>query len=740
MGGLPLYLGTGKLANQAHGSVTVVYGDTVVLVTACVSAQPRPGIDFLPLTIDLEERHYAAGKIPGSFFKREGRPGVDAILTGRMIDRPLRPLFPKGLRNDVQIIATVLSTDREHEPSIPATIGASAALSISEIPFDGPIGGSRVGYIDGEFVLNPTYTQLLKSDLDLVVVGNKDAVVMVEAGVNELPDDLVLEAVKFGQEANLIVIDLQEEMVSACGKTKMKLPATAATNPALEKAVLDLVGERLRSTSKVVRREERESAIEDLEKEAASILADKFPGEAVGDVVRAQVKKIVRTNILDTGTRPDGRDLEEFRHIECEVGLLPRTHGSGLFTRGQTQVLSVTTLSSAGDAQKIDNISQHTRKRFMHHYNFPPYSVGETGRIGSPGRREIGHGALAEKSLIPVIPSEEDFPYAIRLVSEALSSNGSTSMASVCGSSLALMDAGVPISRPVAGVAMGLITDENGRYSVLTDIAGIEDFMGDMDFKVAGTSKGMTGWQMDLKIKGLSFEIMEKALKQAVAGRMHVLDLMNKTIQQARPDLSEYAPRMTKVTIDKEKIGLVIGPGGKTIRSIVETTGATIDVEDDGTVIIGSSNSEAAKRAVDMIRGLTKEVEVGEQYTGKVVRIMNFGAFVEILPGKDGLVHISELADYRVESVEDEVKVGDEVAVLVTEIDSMGRINLSRRAVLEGGSGLGPEGGRSNSGGRNSGSGEGYRSGNRDRGPQDRRPPRGDRPQSRFSGNRDRRR
>ena len=591
-----------------------------------------------------------------------------------------------------------------------------------------------MGYIDGAFVLNPTYTQLLKSDLDLVVVGNKDAVVMVEAGVNELPDDLVLEAVKFGQEANLIVIDLQEEMVSACGKTKMKLSATAAPNPALEKAVLDLVGERLRSTSKVVRREERESAIEDLEKEAASILADKFPGEAVGDVVRAQVKKIVRTNILDTGTRPDGRDLEEFRHIECEVGLLPRTHGSGLFTRGQTQVLSVTTLSSAGDAQKIDNISQHTRKRFMHHYNFPPYSVGETGRIGSPGRREIGHGALAEKSLIPVIPSEEEFPYAIRLVSEALSSNGSTSMASVCGSSLALMDAGVPISRPVAGVAMGLITDENGRYSVLTDIAGIEDFMGDMDFKVAGTSKGMTGWQMDLKIKGLSFEIMEKALKQAVAGRMHVLDLMNKTIQQARPDLSEYAPRMTKVTIDKEKIGLVIGPGGKTIRSIVETTGATIDVEDDGTVIIGSSNSESAKRAADMIRGLTREVEVGEQYTGKVVRIMNFGAFVEILPGKDGLVHISELADYRVESVEDEVKVGDEVAVLVTEIDSMGRINLSRRAVLEGGSGLGPEGGRSNSGDRNSGSGGGYRSGNRDRGPQDRRPPRGDRPQSRFSG------
>ena len=740
MGGLPLYLGTGKLANQAHGSVTVVYGDTVVLVTACISAQPRPGIDFLPLTIDLEERHYAAGKIPGSFFKREGRPGVDAILTGRMIDRPLRPLFPKGLRNDVQIIATVLSTDREHEPSIPATIGASAALSISEIPFDGPIGGSRVGYIDGEFVLNPTYTQLLKSDLDLVVVGNKDAVVMVEAGVNELPDDLVLEAVKFGQEANLIVIDLQEEMVSACGKTKMKLAATVTPIPALEKAVLDLVGERLSSTSKVVRREERESAIEDLEREAASILADKFPGEAVGDVVRAQVKKIVRTNILDTGTRPDGRALEEFRQIECEVGLLPRTHGSGLFTRGQTQVLSVTTLSSAGDAQRIDNISQHTRKRFMHHYNFPPYSVGETGRIGSPGRREIGHGALAEKSLIPVIPSEDDFPYAIRLVSEALSSNGSTSMASVCGSSLALMDAGVPISRPVAGVAMGLITDENGRYSVLTDIAGIEDFMGDMDFKVAGTSKGMTGWQMDLKIKGLSFEIMEKALKQAVAGRMHVLDLMNKTIQQARPDLSKYAPRMTKVTIDKEKIGLVIGPGGKTIRSIVETTGATIDVEDDGTVIIGSSNSESAKRAADMIRGLTREVEVGEQYTGKVVRIMNFGAFVEILPGKDGLVHISELADYRVESVEDEVKVGDEVLVLVTEIDSMGRINLSRRAMLEGGSGLGPEGGRPNSGDGNSGSGGGNRSGNRDRGPQDRRPPRGDRPQSRFSGNRDRRR
>ncbi len=747
LGGTPLTVGTGKLATQAHGSVTVVYGDTVVLVTACVSAQPRPGIDFFPLTIDLEERHYAAGKIPGSFFKREGRPGMEAILTGRLIDRPLRPLFPKGFRNDVQIIATVLSTDREHEPSIPAIIGASAALSISEIPFGGPVGGSRVGYIDGEFVLNPTYTQLQKSDLDLVVVGTRDAVVMVEAGANQLPEDLALEAVKFGQEANQIVIDLQDEMVSACGKKKIKLPASAVTNPDLEKAVLDLVGERLRTTSKVVRREDRESAIEALEKEAASALAERFPGEAVGDAVRAQVKKIVRTNILDTGVRPDGRGLEEVRQIECEVGLLPRTHGSGLFTRGQTQVLTVTTLSSTGDAQKIDNISQTTRKRFMHHYNFPPYSVGETGRIGSPGRREIGHGALAERSISPVIPDEDEFPYAIRLVSEALSSNGSTSMASVCGSSLSLMDAGVPIANPVAGVAMGLITDDEGRYSVLTDIAGIEDFMGDMDFKVAGTKEGMTGWQMDLKIKGLSFEIMEKALKQAVAGRTHILDLMGRTIQKARPELSEFAPRMTTVKIDKEKIGIVIGPGGKTIRSIVEETGATVDVEDDGTVIIGSSDPVASRRAEEMIRGLTKEVEVGETYTGKVVRIMNFGAFVEILPGKDGLVHISELADYRVESVEDEVKIGDEVSVMVTEIDSLGRINLSRRAVLEGGSGLGTgEDGAESGGGYSRPSGGygrsdgGYRGGNRDRRPQDRRPPRGDRPQGRFSGSRGRRR
>ena len=745
LGGTPITLGTGKLAAQAHGAVTVVYGDTVVLVTACVSAQPRPGIDFFPLTIDLEERHYAAGKIPGSFFKREGRPGHEAILTGRLIDRPLRPLFPKGFRNDVQVIATVLSTDREHEPAIPAIIGASSALTISEIPFDGPVGGSRVGYIDGEFVLNPTYTQLQKSDLDLVVVGTRDAVVMVEAGANQLPESLVLEAVKFGQEANQIVIGLQDEMKAAVGKPKMKLPDSAGASPELEKAVMDMVGDRLKASSKVVRREDREAEIEIAEREAAAALADRFPGAPVGDVVRAQVKKIVRANILDTGVRPDGRGLEELRNIECEVGILPRTHGTGLFSRGQTQVLTVTTLSSSGDAQKIDNISQTTRKRFMHHYNFPPYSVGETGRIGSPGRREIGHGALAERSILPVIPSEEDFPYAIRLVSEALSSNGSTSMASVCGSSLSLMDAGVPISHPVAGVAMGLVTDDQGRYSVLTDIAGIEDFMGDMDFKVAGTSEGMTGWQMDLKIKGLSFEIMEKALKQAVEGRMKILDLMGATIRDARPELSEYAPRMTTVKIDKEKIGIVIGPGGKTIRSIVEATGATVDVEDDGTVIIGSSDREAARKAEEMIRGLTKEVEVGERYTGKVVRIMNFGAFVEILPGKDGLVHISELADYRVESVEDEVQIGDEVSVMVTEIDSLGRINLSRRALLEGGAGAEDGDGRAPSrpsGGYGRPDRGGYRGGGRDGRPQDRRGPRGDRPGGggRFSGSRGRRR
>ncbi|MEE9247602.1 MAG: polyribonucleotide nucleotidyltransferase [Dehalococcoidia bacterium] len=742
IGGKTLTIGTGKLATQAHGSVTVVYGDTVVLVTACVSSQPRPGIDFFPLTIEFEERHYAAGKIPGSFFRREGRPGHDAVLTCRLIDRPLRPLFPKGLQNDVQVIATVLSTDQENEPAVPALVGASAALCISEIPFGGPVGATRVGYIDGELVLNPTYTQLCQSTLDVVVVGTKDAVVMVEAGAKEVPEKLVLEAVKFGQEANRELVALQEEMVQALGKPKMKLPEDLASDPELEMAVEDIVGNRLREMLQEVRKEDREAALGQLERDAADRLGDRYPGEAVASAVKAKVKEMVRANILDRGIRPDGRGLNDLREISCEVGILPRTHGSGMFTRGQTQVLSVTTLASSGAAQKIDNIGQVTKKRFMHHYNFPPYSVGETGRVGSPGRREIGHGALAEKAISPVIPSEDDFPYAIRLVSEALSSNGSTSMASVCGSSLSLMDAGVPISAPVAGVAMGLITGDDGRYAVLTDIAGLEDFMGDMDFKVAGTAKGMTAWQMDLKIKGLSFEIMEEALEQAFQARMKILDIMSQTINQARPDLSPYAPRVTKLVIDKEKIGLVIGPGGKTIRSIIEETGTTIDIEDDGTVLIGSTDRDAAKKAEEIILGLTKEVEVGAMYTGKVVRIMSFGAFVEILPGKDGMVHISELADHRVESIEDEVKVGDEIKVMVTEIDSLGRINLSRRAVTESVSGVGTDGGEHRSpSGDSRPPRTGFQPQRREGRPPDRRPFRGDRDRGpRNSGPRERRR
>ncbi|MFQ5873359.1 MAG: polyribonucleotide nucleotidyltransferase, partial [Dehalococcoidia bacterium] len=516
IGGRTLTIETGKLAAQAHGSVTVTYGETVVLVTACVSPQPRPGVDFFPLTVDFEERLYAAGKIPGSFFRREGRPSQDAILTDRLIDRPLRPLFPKNFHNDVQIIITVLSTDQENEPDVPAITGASAALGISEIPFGGPVAGCRVGYIDGKLVLNPTYTELSRSSLELVVVGTREAVVMVEAGAKELPEEIALEAVKFGQEANQEVLDLQEEMIRECGKPKMVVPEGPAAEGELEKIVASHLEGRLDQALQQTRRDDREVALKELQKEVAEKLGEQYPLEAVGTAIQARVKRAVRDDILDRGIRPDGRGLTDLREISCEVGVLPRTHGSGMFTRGQTQVVTITTLGSTGEEQKIDTISPEESKRFLHHYNFPPFSVGETRRIGSPGRREIGHGALAERALVPVIPDDDEFPYTIRLVSEVLSSNGSTSMASVCGSSLSLMDAGVPVKTAVAGVAIGLVTDDNGRYAVLTDIAGLEDAMGDMDFKVAGTAKGMTAWQMDLKLKGISLEIINEAMAQAV--------------------------------------------------------------------------------------------------------------------------------------------------------------------------------------------------------------------------------
>lgn len=680
--GRTLRIETGRLAEQANGAVTVHYGETVVLVTACTSAEPREGIDFLPLTIDYEERLYAAGKIPGSFFRREGRPSQEAVLTSRLTDRPLRPLFPKDFRHDIQVVMTVLSADQENDPDILAIIGASAALGISDIPFSGPVAASRVGYIDGEYVLDPTFTQLTQSKLDLVIAGTRDGAVMVEAEAKELTEDIVLQGIKFGQEANQEVIQLQERLIQAFGRPKRELKAkelSAELQTDVAATIRDKLGQGLGWKD----RAEREEVLNQLEREIAAKWGSTYSSQEISSALELGLKERMRALILEEGTRPDGRGLTDIRPISCEVGAFPRTHGSGLFTRGQTQVLTIATLGSPGQEQQIDGIGQEESKRFMHHYNFPPFSTGEVKRMGSPGRREIGHGALAERALAPVLPDEVDFPYTIRLVSEVLSSNGSTSMASVCGSTLSLMDAGVPIKTPVAGVAMGLVTGENNKFAVLTDIDGLEDALGDMDFKVAGTAEGITALQMDIKIKSVSYEIMEQCLNQARDARLFILDRMKETISASRPEISKYAPRLTKITIDPEKIRHVIGPGGRTIRSIMSETKVTIDVDNDGTVLIGSPSEEATQQAITIIEELTRDVEVGGTYTGRVTRVTNFGAFVEILPGKEGLVHISELADYRAPSVADVVKVGDEVMVMVTEIDRMGRINLSRRAVLE---------------------------------------------------------
>ncbi len=681
VGERPLVIETGRLASQADGAVTVQYGDTLVLVSACVSSEPRQGTDFLPLTVDYEERHYAAGKIPGSFIRRESRPSQAAILADRLTDRSLRPLFPKSFRNDIQVVITVLSADQENDPDVLAIVGASAALSLSAIPFEGPVGAVRVGCLDGELVLNPTFTQLVDSSLDLVVASTSDSLVMVEAGAKEVPDSLILEAIKFGQQANQGIIRLQQQLSEAGGKPKMDFTPTEVS-PEVEEAVSAIIGGRL---SEVIYKPkgEREEAITAIKEELSQELAQKFPPQEVTSALESLLRREVRSQILERGARVGGRGLSEVRPITCEVGFLPRTHGSALFNRGGTQVLTTTTLGSMRKEQLIDTISPEESKRFLHHYNFPPYSVGEVKRIIGPGRREIGHGALVERALAPVLPNEEDFPYTIRLVSEALSSNGSTSMASVCASILSLMDAGIPISSPVAGVAMGVIA-ENDKYVLLTDIEGLEDAYGNMDFKVAGTAEGITALQMDIKLKGIPYEVIEKAIKEAHDARRFILDKMSQTISSSRPELSKYAPRMYKITIDPDKIGTVIGPGGKMIRSIVEETKATVDVENDGTVIIGSTSEEGAQKAIKIIEDLTKDVEVGAVYTGRVTRVISIGAFVEILPGKEGMVHISELADYRVPSVEDVVKVGDEIMVVVTEIDRMGRINLSRRAVLQG--------------------------------------------------------
>ena len=678
-----LALKTGELAAQAGSAVTVSYGDTVVLVTVCMAKEPREGATFFPLTVDYEERLYAAGKIPGGFFRREGRPGQQAVLSSRLTDRLLRPLFPKGLRQEIQIIITVLSADQENSPEVLAAVGASTALTLSEIPFEGPVGIVRVGYIDSEFVLNPTYSQLQESLVDLVVASTKEAVVMIEAGAREAPEGLVLEAIKVGHQANQQIIAFQERLQASCGKAKVEFTIDKP-DPELESAVsAALAGKFSQFIGKGMI--ERDELLSDWKSELIGKLGERYPADQISAVFEARLKAELRASILEKGLRPDGRQLTDIRPIKCEVGLLPRTHGSGLFSRGLTQVLNIVTLGSAGDEQTLDGLTLEESKRFMHHYNFPPFSTGEVKRAGTPSRREVGHGALVEKALIPVIPSEGDFPYTIRLVSEVLSSNGSTSMASVCAATLSLMDAGIPIKAPVAGVAMGLVTGEGGRFAILNDLEGMEDAYGDMDFKVAGTANGITALQMDIKTKGLRHEILEKALGQAREARLFILGRMLETITSSRPELSKYAPRMVKISIDPSKIGAVIGPGGRMIRSIVEKSKATIDVQNDGTVLIGSTDPAAAQKAIAMIEELTKEVEVGGIYTGKVTRILPFGAVVEILPGKDGLVHISELADYRVPSVEDVVKVGDEITVMVKDIDRQGgKISLSRRAVFQG--------------------------------------------------------
>ena len=675
-----LTLEVGELATLASGAVTVRYGDTVLLATAVVSDKPREGMDFFPLTIDFEERLYAIGKIPGSFFRREGRPSTDAILSCRLTDRPIRPLFPKGFRNDVQVIITVLSADRENIPDVLGTVGASAALSISGAPFAGPISSVRVGYIDGDFIINPTYDKLQESELDLIVAGTRDAVMMVEAGALQVPEDIVLRAIEFGQDANQGILDMQDELIASVGKpqiefekagipTQVKDAVKAATEGHLDALLIEV-------------RSERQGGLDARKQELLERYGDEFGDEDIGKAFDEVVKEAVRESILERGVRPDGRKPTEIRELSAKVGILPRTHGSGLFKRGETQVLTIATLGSMGDQQRLDNLSPEERSRYMHHYNFPPFSVGEARPLRGTSRRETGHGALAERALEPVIPSEDDFPYTLRLVSEVLSSNGSTSMASVCGSTLALMDAGVPIEAPVSGIAMGLIMGENGKYQILTDIAGVEDALGDMDFKVAGTSEGITALQMDIKVKGITIEVMREALEQAKEARLTILDVMKATLPEHRDDLSEWAPRMQRIQIPVEKIGSLIGPGGRIIRSIIEETGCSIDVEDDGTVFIGSTSAEGAGKAIEIIEGLTKDVEVGGEYTGKVVRLMDFGAFVEIPGGKDGLIRISELANMHVPRVGDIVDVGDEVKVKVMEVDSMGRINLSRKVLL----------------------------------------------------------
>lgn len=684
LAGTTITVEVGKLAEQANGSCTVQCGDTIIFVAVTASEKPREGMDFFPLSVDFEEKLYAVGRIPGGFIKREGRQSEKAILTSRLIDRPIRPLFPEGYRNDVVIIATALSIDPEFPPEVFAMIGSSVALSISDIPFSGPTGSVVVGMVDGQFIINPNSEQRAKGKLNLVVSGTKDAIMMVEAGAQELSEAEMLEAIMFGHEHIKELVAFQEDIIREVGKQKLEYTAFLPELD-LDKQVKEYANEKLAAAVQALDKQVREENMRIEKQDIMTHFADIFPSreKEIDAVIESITKEAVRRRILDDGVRPDGRSLTEIRPLSSEVSLLPRTHGSGLFKRGQTQVLTICTLGALGDVQILDGLWEDETKRYIHHYNFPSYSVGEARTSRGPGRREIGHGHLAEIALVPMIPSEQEFPYTIRLVSEVMSSNGSSSQGSICGSTLALMDAGVPIKAPVAGVAMGLIKDDKSdKVAILTDIQGLEDHLGDMDFKVAGTSKGITAIQMDIKIEGIDRNILERALAQALIGRLFILDSMLQVISKPRESLSPYAPKIIQMQINPDKIREVIGPGGKVINKIIAETGVKVDIEDDGRVFILSPNHEAAERALKMIEAITKEVEVGQTYVGKVMRIMNFGAFVEILPGKEGLVHISKLAHTRVEKVEDVVKVGDELTVKVTEIDNQGRINLSHKDTI----------------------------------------------------------
>ena len=689
LGGRKLVVESGKMAKQANGAVLVRYGDTAVLATATASAKPHEGADFFPLTVDCEEKMYSAGKVPGGFHKREGRPQTSGILRSRLIDRPIRPLFPEGFRNDVQIIATIICYDPDNQPEIPAMLGASLALCISDIPFNGPIAGVRVGRIEGEFIINPTQEQTELSDLDLMVAGSADAVMMVEAGANELPEEVILEAILFGHEEIKKLVQFQKDITEMIGKPKGEFELFHP-NEEIEAAVREIAPEKVDAAIRNPDKLARDAAVDAVQEEITAQLLEKFPVEEypdvekdIGEVFYKVKKDVVRKMITQEKIRPDGRELEEVRPITCEVGLFPRTHGSGLFTRGQTQVLTITTLGSIGDEQIIDGLDPEYTKHYIHHYNFPGFSVGEARPARSPGRREIGHGALAERALVPVIPSLDDFPYTIRLVSEVLESNGSSSMGSVCGSTLSLMQAGVPIKRPVSGVAMGLVKDGD-KHTILTDIQGMEDALGDMDFKVAGTTEGVTAIQMDIKIAGITREILSDALAQAKRGRSFILDKMLEVISEPAADLSPYAPRVMTMKIPVDKIREVIGTGGKVVNKIIEETGVTIDIKDDGSIFVTSQDVDGIQRAMKMIEDITHDFVIGEVIENAVVtRLESFGAFVDLLPGREALCHISQLAANRVANVEDVVQIGDTLTVKVMEIDDRGKINVSHKATLD---------------------------------------------------------